>query len=144
MTKFTARRLGSRWRVTGRSAASGISSLSSSTVNVLASQHHLFVGRHPDPDVGRAAFVAAAGARDPAQRHRPRRSRGQRLGGGGRLRPAPARACLWRQRVSSVPGAVGVHSDMRHLGRLDIAGGEYPVHLTVARRGGDGESRIAR
>ena len=40
MTKLTARRFGSRWRVTSKSDASGSSSVSSSTVSVLASQRH--------------------------------------------------------------------------------------------------------
>ena len=40
MTKFTARMPGSRWRVMGRSFASGSNSRTSSTVKVLASQRH--------------------------------------------------------------------------------------------------------
>ena len=43
----------------------------------------------------------------------------------------------------SVRDAVGVHGDLRHLRRVDVARGEHAVHLTVARRGSGGETRIA-
>ena len=68
MTKFTARRLGSRWRVTVRSAVSGSSSRSFSTVSVWASHRHWSCGAHPHTDVGVAALVAAACTGDRAER----------------------------------------------------------------------------
>ena len=64
MTKLTARRLGSTWRVTGRSAVSGSSSRSLSTVRVCASQRQCVLRAHPHADVGGAALVAAARAGD--------------------------------------------------------------------------------
>ncbi len=101
----------------------------------------VLAGAHPHPDVGVAALVTAARARDAAERDAlrlaERQGFGQRercdrlerlgLGGGGNVGA----------------GAVGVHGDVRHLCRVDIAGGEHPVHLALARRCGGGEPRIA-
>ena len=142
MTKFTARRLGSRCRVTGRSAVSGSSSRSSSTVNVWASQRHCSSVRTHTPTLRRPALVAAAGAGDAAERHPPRRPVRQRLWQrrhGGRL---PARESRSAQAISTrVPSACTAMCG--DLGGVDVAGGVHAVDLTVARRRGDGEARVA-
>ena len=64
MTKLTARRLGSRWRVTRRSAVSGSNSRSFVDGQRVRQPPPLLVGAHPHPDVGVAALVAAARAGD--------------------------------------------------------------------------------
>ena len=102
----------------------------------------LLLGAHPNSDVGRPALVAAARGGDPAQRHPPRRPRRQRLRQWRRID---------RCQLESVCGAgdldtfaVRAHGDVRYLTGVDVAGGEHPVHLTVAGRCGDSEARIAR
>ena len=142
-TKLTARRFGSTCRVTVRSAVSGSSSRSLSTVSVWASHRHCSSVRTHSADVGVAALVAAARAGDHAERARVAVSpKGQRLRQRERRRPAPVR------KVSVAggdlgAGAVGVHGDVGDLVGGDVAGGEHAVHLTVARRRGGGEARIA-
>src|ERR1700739_2531989 len=70
MTKFTARSLGSRWRVTGRAAVSGSSVVGMSTVSVLASQRHCSSVRTHTPTLAdpplsplRAAALRPSGTR---------------------------------------------------------------------------------
>ena len=141
MTKFTARRLGSRCRVTGRSAVSGSSSLSSSTVSVLASQRHCSSVRTHTPTLAdpplsplRAAAIRPSGTRrvGPA---------GNGSGSGGGSAGASSRVSVAQGMSTRVPSACTAMCGT--LVAVDIAGGEHPVHLTVAGRRGDGESRIA-
>ncbi len=69
MTKFIARRLGSRCRVTGRSAVFRQQLAKQFDGQRVGQPAPLLVGADPDPDVGRPALVAAAGTGDAAQRY---------------------------------------------------------------------------
>ena len=116
MTKFTARRLGSTWRVTGQ-----IGGLREQFAQLLDGQRvgqppPLLVGAHPHADVGVAALVAAAGAGDRPSGHARVSPNGQRLG--QRERSATGSSAQVSVAGGDVDaGAVGVHGDVRHLVR---------------------------
>ena len=124
MTKLTARRLGSTCRVTGRSAVSGSSSRSLSTVSVWASQRHCVVGAHPHADVRGAALVAAAGAGDPAQRYARVSARAAAAGQRRLVDGLQHRVSVGGAIVDA--GAVGVHGDVRHSAASTYPGVNTP------------------
>ena len=115
MTKLTARRFGSRWRVTGRSAVSGSNSRELLDGERVRQPAPLVVRADPHPDVGVAALVAAARAGDAAEWDRgavsPKRQRfrqRERFRDGSSSRVSVAAGDVGA-------GAVGVHGDVRHL-----------------------------
>ena len=101
----------------------------------------LISGAHPHADVGVAALVAAAGARDAAEWDALRVF--ERHGFGQRERRDGLEHLGFGRGGNVAARAVGVHGDLRHLGRIDVARGEHAVHLTFARRGSGGEAWVA-
>ena len=142
MTKFTARRLGSRCRVTARSAVSGSISRSLLDGERVGQPAPLVVGAHPHADVGVAALVAAAGAGDAAERDALGVARTAGVRAARTVRPARA-PCVSVAAAMSVRVPSACTATCGTSVGVDVAGGEHAVHLAVARRRGGGEARIA-
>ena len=120
ITTLTARRFGSGWTATGRSAASGSSSRTRSRGERRGQPGGGLVGAGPDADVRRPALVAAAGPRHGAERRPAGRSRQScsahhreqsRLAGG-----TSSSARVPGRRGDVHAGAVGQDGDVRHVG----------------------------
>ena len=119
MTKFTARRLGSRCRVISRSAVSGSSSRSFSTVSAWASHRHWSPVRTHTPTL---ALPPLSPLRAPAMRPSgTRRVSPNGRGSGSANGPTGSSALVSVGGGNVDAGAVGVHRDVRHLGRVDVA-----------------------
>ena len=142
MTKLTARRFGSRYRVTGSPAASGSSSRSFCSVSVAASQRQAASSRAQTPTfaspplsplrapaTGRAARGAPGRPASRAALRAPPTGASGRVVAGSEHRHRPA---VWQ------------HGDLLYLGPVDVPGREHAVGLGISRRCRQVKAGIAR